>query len=251
MTEPIQPKRSWFSNASHEILARPWLVFLLFLLIAVMLITRSCETAKQEAATTEALQVQTHKTQQVAVKYRDKVIEVAQVQAGTVTTTQALATYIQMYDSLQKEVNRLQKLVPQATLVASQQTSLPAIRMDYLPDRGRSHQFSVDKLPDYYIAGRTDSAGVTIDSLELQNQIHLQLSSRRAGFLGLGHRQTVVTAYNTNPYVHTASLQSVVVQTPRPKWRVGFQVGYGYSLPASGPPSPAPYIGVGLSYSPF
>ncbi|GAB3975798.1 hypothetical protein GCM10028806_34160 [Spirosoma terrae] len=248
MPVPTPPKQSWFSAATHEILSRPWLVICLFIMIIILVISRSCETAKQESQTVEALATQTHKTQQVQIQYRDKVVEVAQVQAGTVTTTKVLAQYIALTDSLQREINRLRKFTPQATIIASQQASIKDLKIPY---QGRGMDFQLNALPKFYIEGSTDSSGVTIDSLLLPNQIHLQVATRKTGFLGLGERQTVVSAFNTNPYVHTPTLQSIVVQTPKPRLQLGFHVGYGYSIPESGTPKPAPYLGVGLTYIPF
>ena len=79
--------------------------------------------------------------------------------------------------------------------------------------------------------------------VSLVNELTLGIEKKKIGFLGSKGKEYTVTAINTNPYVRTTGIRSVVVREKPKRHHLVITGGYGVSQGLS------PFVGIGYGYS--
>jgi hypothetical protein len=212
--------------------ASPWALALLVVLLIISM-WNGCHKGEMIGDLTGVVDSLQKKT---VILTNEKGQAVAQNQQVTVASGKQLQALTDTIFKLRKEDQRKTKTVEQYARIVQEYRAggkfapfqpedftdlVHADTPAYAPARGDSNYIRVPKPFIYWdstvtFTGRVTRTGVWLDSIRIDNTIHLRTVVQKKGFIGLGS-VTSIQVLNSNPAITTTGVTSLVV-SKAPKW---------------------------------
>jgi hypothetical protein len=216
--------------------------YILFALILLALIWKSCEDARAKERLINQLSEYQLKEKAFEVKRRDDSSTLA-IQGQTIMS-QKDAIALGLLE-LEKEMKQIQSQVKQKSTTTILEKQIPYIPDGYADTSGLVRNENGDVIRKDSIAvptrfqleekwfkvdGYVKKDGLKIDSLKIPNKTVVSIGYQKAGFLNLS-KDPVVMVKNENPYVSVDGLDNVIIKNKRPFWKNPlFTIGIGVAL---------------------
>mgnify|MGYP006269806799 CR=1 FL=1 len=216
--------------------------YLIFALILLALIWKSCEDARDRDRLISQLSEYQLKQKAFEVKRRDDSSTLA-IQSQTILSEkEAIALGLL---ELEKEMKQVQSQVKQQATTTIVEKQIPFIPDGYADTSGlvrNEHGEVIRKdsiaVPTRFqleekwfkVDGYVKKDGLKIDSLKIPNKTVVSIGYQKAGFLNLS-KDPVVMVKNENPYVNVQGVDNVIIKNKRPFWKNPlFTIGIGVAL---------------------
>jgi len=216
--------------------------YILFALILLALIWKSCEDARDKERLINQLSEYQLKEKAFDVKRKGDSSTIAMQSQTLLTQKEALKLGLL---ELEDDMKAIQSQMKQKTTTTIVEKQVPFIPDGYADTSGlvrdengdviRKDSIAVPsrfKLNEkwFNIDGYVQREGLKIDSLTIPNKTIATIGYKKAGFLNLS-KEPVVTFKNENPYVNVVGMDNVVIKNKRPFWKNPlFTIGIGVVL---------------------